>query len=261
MILMSKEKKSQGAPKTDYDEAELYAIVGDYRDNVKPIGMLSYAEIHRHNQKLFEEKSDICKKNYSVDFWKRVGQPGRKVVDEANDIRKTTLVDANNNKKDIPNVTDVVNKYIKDPERLIKHLLPLESEVRRSIATERKLKEKNTKLINEIENLKKEKRELKELKKSYENLIYQLFYYSDKDGTPLENLLDINNKNRRIKGALEEAFKPGHIQDFYFEVSNYKEKSTEHSELENSKNSNLISLSDEKFKKGRSIMDDFDGLF
>jgi len=102
-MMMSKEKKRRGRPATIYDEAELYAIIKHYRGNVKPHGDIEYVKLYRYHLELHKERPDICSRTYSEDFWRKKGQPGRKVIDTANEIRTVTLVDGNNNKKDIPN--------------------------------------------------------------------------------------------------------------------------------------------------------------
>lgn len=247
--------KKRGRPETVYDENELYAIINHYREKVKPFGDIEYLKLYRYHLELHKERSDICKKTYSEDFWRKKGQPGRKVIDTANEIRTVTLVDGNDNKKDIPNVVDVVNKHLKNPEKLIKHLLPLENEVRRSIQRERALKQKNEELKEQIKKEKEDERELREEVGRLKECIFKLFRYSDKDGTPLENLLDMNNKNKRIKRALDEAFsKP---QDFYIELKNYHQLST--NEVTNK--DNVLSLPESKNKKKRTLADDFAGRF
>ncbi|USK80101.1 hypothetical protein LHV56_25560 [Peribacillus frigoritolerans] len=252
---MSKVKKGRGRPATKYDEKEIYAIVNHYRKNVKPQGDIKYLQLYQYHLELHKERPDIYSRIYSEDFWRKRGQPGRAAIDTANQIRTVTLVDGNNNKKDIPNVVDVVNKYVKDPERLIKHLQPLENEVRRSIQKERELKQKNEDLQQQIKQEKENKRELREQVERLKECIFKLFHYSDKDGTPLENLLDMNNKNKRIKRALDEAFsKP---QDFYTEL----ESSQQQTINEVTSKDNVVSLTDAKNKPKRTLADDFKGRF
>jgi hypothetical protein len=108
---MSEEKKGRGRPATKYDEKELYGIINHYRENVKPQGDIKYLQLYQYHLELHKERPDICSRTYSEDFWRKKGQPGREAIDTANEIRTVTLVDGNNNKKDIPNVVDVVNKY------------------------------------------------------------------------------------------------------------------------------------------------------
>jgi hypothetical protein len=153
-------------------------------------------------------------------------------------------------------VLDVVNKYAKDPDRLIKHLLPLEHEVRRSIQKERELKQKNEDLKQQIKQEKEDKREQKDQIERLKESIFKLFHYSDKDGTPLENLLDMNNRNKRIKRALEEAFcKP---QDFYTKFESFQEKKINNEETTKD---NVVSLNEAKNKPKRTLADDFKGRF
>ncbi|MFS1517388.1 hypothetical protein V1503_13130 [Bacillus sp. SCS-151] len=248
-------KKKKGRPATEYDEKEIYVIVNHYRKNVKPQGDIKYLQLYHYHLKLHKEHPEICSRTYSEDFWRKKGQPGRKAIDTSNEIRTVTLVDGNENKKDIPNVVDVVNKYLKDSGRLIKHLVPLENEVRRSIQKERELKQKNEDLEKKLVQVREEKRELREQIQALKESMFKLFHYSDKDGTPLQNLLDINNKNKRIKRALEEAFsKP---QDFYTELEVFQQRTTN----EITKKDNVVSLNNAEDKTKRTIADDFEGRF
>lgn len=211
--------------------------------------------MYRYHLELHKERPDICSRTYSEDFWRKKEQPGRKAIDTANEIRTVTLVDGNNNKKDIPNVVDVVNKYLKNPEMLIKHLQPLENEVRRSVQKERELKQKNSELKQQLEQEKAKRIDLNDKVKEYQTLLLKLFCYSDKEGTPLENLLDLNNKNKRIKRALDEVFDTP--QDFYMELTSFQQQTTN----DEINNDNIVFLTDGKNKKERTLADDFQGRF
>jgi hypothetical protein len=247
--------KKRGRPETVYNENELYRIINHYREKVKPYGDIEYLKLYRYHLELHQERPDICKKTYSEDFWRKKGQPGRKVIDTANEIRTVSLEDGNDNKKDIPNVSDVVYKHLKNPDKIIKHLLPLENEVRRSVQLERALKMKNEELKAQIKQVKEEKRVLSKQVGRLKECIFKLFRYSDKDGTPLENLLDLNNKNKRIKRALDEAF--SRPQDFYTEFENFQQDAT--NEVTNK--DNVISLTEAQNSPKRTIADDFAGRF
>lgn len=252
---MSKEKKERGRPSTKYDEDEIYKIIKHYRDNVKPQGDIKFLQLYKYHLELYNEQPDICSKIYSEDFWRKKGQPGRNAIDTANQIRTVTLVDSNNNKKDIPNVVDVVNKYLKDPERLIKHLIPLENEVRRSIEKESELKDKNNKLKEQLEEAKREKRNQINQINILKECIIKQFHYSYSEGTPLENLLNMNNKNKRIKKALEEVWRSP--QDFYTELISFQQQTT--SEL--NKKDNIVTINDAKRETKRTIAEEFEGRF
>ena len=252
---MSENKNERGRPLTKYDEKELYAIVYHYRENVKPQGDIKYLQLHKYHLELHKEQPDICSRIYSEDFWRKKGQPGRAIIDIVNQIRTVTLVDANNNKKDIPNVVDVVYKYSKDPEKLIKHLIPLENEVRRSIETERKLKEKNEEMKKQLDKEKDDKRELRNQIELLKECIFKQFHYSVSLGTPLENILDMNNKNKRIKRALEEAWNGP--QDFYKEMEIFQQQVTN----DISSKTNVVSITDSKSKPKKSVADEFRDRF
>jgi len=150
-------------------------------------------------------------------------------------------------------MVDVVNKHLNNPEMLIKHLLPLENEVRRSIQKERELKQKNSELKQQLEQEKAKRRESNDKIKEYQTLLFKLFCYSDKEGTPLENLLDLNNKNKRIKRALDEVFDTP--QAFYTEFKSFQQQTTNNV----ANKDNIVSLTNAK--KKRTVADDFEGRF
>ncbi|RFB15075.1 hypothetical protein DZB84_14305 [Bacillus sp. HNG] len=252
---MSDGKKGRGRPSTKFEEEELYAIISHYRENVKSQGDIKYLQLYKYHLELHNERPDICSRTYSEDFWRKKDQPGRKAIDTANEIRTVTLVDGNENKKDIPNVVDVAYKYANNPERLIKHLLPLENEVRRSIQKERELMQKNESLKQQIKQEKEGNSELRKRVKHLKECVFKLFHYSDKDGTPLKNLLDMNNANKRINRALEEAFR--NPQDFYTELEVFRQQSTN----EVTKKENVVSLTDGRNKQKKTLADDFKGRF
>lgn len=252
---MSEVKKDRGRPSTKYNENELWAIISHYRDNVKPQGDIKYLQLYKYHIQLNKENPDICSRIYSEDFWRKKGQPGREIIDMANQIRTVTLVDSKNKKRDIPNVVDVVHKYSNEPQRLIKHLRPLENEVRRSIEKERELMQKNENLIKQIKQDKEAKKKLREQIAHLSECIFKLFHYSDKEGTPLENLLDINNKNKRIKRALNEAFSKPH--DFYTELDNFQQRKNN----EVTRKDKIVNFTTQKDISKRTLADDFEDRF
>lgn len=252
-MLMSKEKKDRGRPPTKYDEKELWAIIAHYRENMKPQGDIKYLQLYKYHLDLHKKQPDIFSRIYSEDFWRKKGQPGREIIDTANQVRTVNLLDSNNNKKDIPNVVDIVHKYSKDSVRLMNHLMPLENEVRRSLEREEELKQKNELLHEQINQEKRSKKELRDQVSLLQECILKLFHYSPPDGTPIENLLNINNKNKRIKRALDEAW--SQPQEFYTDLDKFQQKII----YETTQTDNIVSL--ENAKKKRTLADDFDGRF
>lgn len=240
-------KRSKGRPTIKYNESEIYAIINHFRKNVQSQGQIKYLQLYRYHKELYKNHPEICSKVYSEDFWRKKGQPGRIAIDNANKIKTVSLLDDNNGEKFIPNVVSVVDKYENKPEKLIKHLQPLENEIRKSIKIETELKEKNEKLKNELKFKIEQEREMKEQIDNLKETIFKLFHYSDQKGIPLDNLLDMNNKNKRIKKALEEAFEDP--QNFYLEIYEYREKI---SNMEN-----VVHLN----KKNQTLLDEFEDKF
>lgn len=213
-------KKRKGRPSLEYDEQELYKIVQHFRENVRPTGLIKYAEIYRYHIELHEKNPELYSKTFSQDFWKREGQPGRKVIDTANAIRTLNIVRENEIETTIPNIIDVIDRYANNKEKLHTHLNPIVVELRRITRENDTLNDKMDKLKIQLINEKEEKRRLMEKVSILEETLAKLFYYSEKKGTPLENLLDINNANKRIKRALIKAFDYDSLPDFYFKVTN-----------------------------------------
>lgn len=241
-------KRSKGRPAIKYNESEIYAIINHYRKNVQSQGQIKYLQLYRYHIELYKNHPEICSKVYSEDFWRKKGQPGRIAIDSVNKIKTINLLlDDNSNEKFIPNVVSVVDKYENNPEKLIKHLQPLENEISKSIKIEAELKERNEKLKNELKFKIKKEREMKEQIDNLKDTIFKLFHYSDQEGIPLDNLLDMNNKNKRIKKALEEAFDTP--QNFCLEIYEYRKQV---SSMEN-----VVPLN----KKKQTLLDEFEDKF
>ncbi|RDW16121.1 hypothetical protein CWR48_18215 [Oceanobacillus arenosus] len=254
---MIEKKNSRGRPSIKYEEEELYAIVYHYRENIRVQGDIKYLQLYKYHLHLHKERPDICSKTYSEDFWRKKGQPGREVIDTVNLVRTVTLVDSNNNKKDIPNVVDLVGKYSKKPDRLISHLIPLENEVRRSIRKEKELKQKNEELKAQLQVEKEAKKALNEQIRLLKECIIKQFHYSEKEGIPLENLLNLNNKNKRIQRALDEAW--SNPQSFYKDFEHFQEGQQQLTNVTISKD-NIVNITDTKSAK-KTVADEFAGRF
>lgn len=229
-----------------FNENELYYIIRNYREYIKPDGKITYSEIHKYNIELNKSNPNECPKVYSIDFWKRKNQPGRKLIDQNNELRKIILTDESYLMA-LPNIYEIIEKYADSKEQLMRHLRPADRIMKKQFENIKELQNKNKELEERIENLKIEKDLLINRNKTLEDTIQKLFRYSDKSGVHLENMINISNKEKRIMRALDGIFdKP---TDFLVNIV------LDTNSL--SDNTKLISISSKK----KSIADDYKGKF
>lgn len=116
-------KKSVGR-NTILSVAEVRKVIKLYKKNEKPMGNISFSEIHRYANKLYTE--GIIPSATSDSFWRKDGRLGRIEVEKANEIFSETVTISKGKEVKIPNVVDLVNKKYKNKEDLLKHLIFME---------------------------------------------------------------------------------------------------------------------------------------
>lgn len=207
-------KKTPGAPSKTYSEEIIREIIYRYKQEVQPTGHIPYEKIWKFAKKIVDcqdnsiDKNDILnrldKKYRSEDLWrknnKKTGKPnlGKKIVDEANEI-KNYFINDNNTITKIPNVEDAVYK-LNDKEDLIESLKPLENLCI-------KLAEKEVKLSEEIDMLKKNRDYYKNLAQKQQDAIFKLARYGKSNKGLVKNVLNTGaSKSKLVAEALEEIF-------------------------------------------------------
>ncbi|MGG0569091.1 hypothetical protein ABE033_10355 [Priestia megaterium] len=251
--MIKAEGKKRGRNRTKYNEQELYAIIDAFRKERQQNGEIAYMDLYRFHLELHKKSPDIYPRTFKESFWRRDGQPGRQAIDTENKNSMSYIVEGDENKRDIPNVVEVVDRYHNNPEILKKHLLVLENTIRKSIKKEMELTKIKEGLENQLKVLKEQKKEIDEKNTQLQNLLYKFFRYSDiKDGL-LENKLNLNNKNRVIKRALEEVFVTP--TEFYDSLDSYIEAYNDDS------SKNAVPIRKLNKRKEPTLGDDFEGMF
>ena len=240
--------KKRGRKPSKYSEKELYAIIDAYRKEVQPSGEIAYMDLYRYHLELHKKRPDICSNTYKESFWRKKDQPGREAIDTENRNSISYIMEGDENKREIPNVVEVIDRYIKKPEIMKKHLLVLENNYRKSLKKETELKNKNDDLNKKLNSEKEKRWELENKVDLLQNLAFKLFRYGDVEDGLLENMLNLNNENKRIKQALEEVFDSP--SEFFTEVSK-SQKSIN--------NGNTVPFKESKNDLNQK--DDFDDIF
>lgn len=145
---------------------EIIHVIQDFRKNIKPMGKIEYAEIHRHANTLAD--SGLISSTTSSTFWRKEGYRGRTEVDLANITLSDVIIDSRGKEITVPNVVDLVNKKYTDRNELLKTLIKMEDNFRASLIRESKLKV-------ELENKKAENKQLKEKNIDYQKMLYKMF--------------------------------------------------------------------------------------
>ena len=139
------EKKSVGR-NTKLTEEEVRTVIKMYRDNIHPMGNISFSEIHSYANQLYAE--GIISASTSDSFWRKNGRLGRTEVEKANAIFSETVTISKGKEIKVPNVVDFVNKKYKNKEELLKHLIFMEKQFHESLDREKKL-EKELSVLEE----------------------------------------------------------------------------------------------------------------
>ncbi|WP_394548145.1 hypothetical protein [Priestia aryabhattai] len=154
-------------------EEEVKTIIKLFKEEEKPAGLIKYSDIYRFANKLYH--SNRISASTSDSFWRKQGRLGRILVDEANIVFTDNVLTSKGDKVSVPNVVDLVHKKYKDKDDLIKHLIVMESQFRKSLQREKKLKEEYTVLEERLSAETEKNRNIKEQNKSLQEIIYRLY--------------------------------------------------------------------------------------
>ncbi|EOW9529664.1 hypothetical protein ACO11K_003416 [Bacillus cytotoxicus] len=207
-------KQKPGAPIKEYSTEIIKNIIYNYRQHEQPTGRISYLKIWKYAAKLSQAQDNnvecnnalkIDKKYGSEDLWrknnKKTGKPnlGKKLVDEANQIKNYYITDTNNHSTKIPNVEDAVYK-LHSKEDIIESLKPLEI---LCIDYSRKVGA----LSKQLEKIQQELEFYKNLSIKQEEAIFKLARYGRSKDSLVKNILNTGtSKNKLVAEALENIF-------------------------------------------------------
>ncbi|MDA1570029.1 hypothetical protein PDK93_28850, partial [Bacillus cereus] len=183
--------------KSKLTEEEVRKVILMFRENVQGMGNISYSEIHRYANDLYEQ--GVISGSTSDSFWRKEGRMGRIEVEKANEVFSETVTVSNGKEVKVPNVVDLVNKRYKDKDDLLKHLIFMEQQFHESLGREKKLQKDLSKLQESQDKLKDDLKKEKESKNKLQDVVYRLY----------RTLMGHANEevNQKVDYAMKTAFK------------------------------------------------------
>ncbi|MDF2086615.1 hypothetical protein [Bacillus pseudomycoides] len=176
---MSKLKNPKGAGrKRKYDNPEeqtrLKKLVYLYREK-NPSGIIRISHLVRFSEEMNKIKPDEFPSTYNKDVW---ANWGREIINLANEPITIRIESESGDNHEIPNFSDIVDKYIHDKPILLEHLLTCENLLHKSLTKNNDLKSRNNILEKQIKTLKLEISELEETIKKYEKMTLEIAHHS-----------------------------------------------------------------------------------
>lgn len=232
--------------KTKLTKDEVNHLIYIFKTEKQINGKIKYDDMYQFNKELVQQGRFPTAAG--KDFWRKKNRLGRMMIDSANSVLTNKASTSEIPNDNIPNLTDIVNKYYDDKNKLISELIIIERKFYKHIERKKILE---SKLTESEEKTQKYKAKLSESDSSFEYLqdvLFKLLRYSSNKKVPLADHLNTGEKQTDIvKKALEDIF--SRPSDFY----NWYETKLEASE--NIKD-NVVSL-----KKGKTLADEFSDIF
>ncbi len=179
---MIKTRNPKGAGrKRKYDNPEeqtrLKNLVYLYREK-HPSGIIKMADMVRFSEEMNKINPDEFPTIYKKDVWSTWGKEFIKIANEPITIK---IESETGLKIEIPNFSDIVEKYSHDKTKLLEHLLPSENFLHESLAKNISLAERNSELEHHIISLKLNVNELEETIKKYQKMNLEMAHHSGID--------------------------------------------------------------------------------
>lgn len=176
---MSKSKNPKGAGrKRKYDNSEeqirLKKLVYLYREK-NPSGIIKISHLVRFSEEMNKIKPDEFPSTYNKDVW---ANWGREIINLANEPITIKIESESGNNHEIPNFSDLVDKYIHDKPKLLEHLLTCENLLHESLTKNNDLQSQNNVLEEQIKTLKLEISELERTIEKYEKMTLEMAHHS-----------------------------------------------------------------------------------
>lgn len=176
---MSKLKNPKGAGrKRKYDNPEeqtrLKKLVYLYRER-NPSGIIRISHLVRFSEKMNKIKPDEFPSTYNKDVWSNWG---REIINLANEPITIKIESESGDSHEIPNFSDILDKYIHDKPKLLEHLLTCENLLHESLTKNNDFKLQNDILEKQIKSLKLEISELEGTIKKYEKMTLEMVHHS-----------------------------------------------------------------------------------
>lgn len=176
---MKKTRNPKGAGrKRKYDNPEeqtrLKNLVYLYRKK-KPSGIIKMADMVRFSEEMNKINTDEFPTIYKKDVWSTWG---REFIEIANEPITIKIESETGVKLEIPNFSDIVEKYYHDKSKLLEHLLPSENFLHETLAKNISLIARNNELEEQINSLKRELSSLEETIKKYQKMTLEMAHHS-----------------------------------------------------------------------------------
>lgn len=176
---MSKLKNPKGAGrKRKYDNPEeqtrLKKLVYLYRER-NPSGIIRISHLVRFSEEMNKIKPDEFPSTYNKDVWSNWG---REIINLANEPITIKIESELGDHHEIPNFSDIIDKYMHDKPKLLEHLLTCENLLHESLTKNNDFKLRNNILEKQIKSLKLEISELEGTIKKYEKMALEMAHHS-----------------------------------------------------------------------------------
>ncbi|EFI70701.1 hypothetical protein BFZC1_00135 [Lysinibacillus fusiformis ZC1] len=177
--IMVKTRNPKGAGrKRKYDnpveQTKLKNLVFLYREK-HPSGIIKMADMVRFSEEMHKINSDEFPTIYKKDVW---SSWGKEFINIANEPITIKIESETGLKLEIPNFSDIVEKYSHDKTKILEHLLPSENFLHESLAKNISLSTRNNELEERIISLKLYVNELEETIKKYQKMTLEMAHHS-----------------------------------------------------------------------------------
>ncbi|EJQ40903.1 hypothetical protein IEE_04759 [Bacillus cereus BAG5X1-1] len=201
--------KSRGRKSKIYPKDILLKIIDDFLRNQENIQIIRYKEIFLYA--LEEYNKGILDFKLSEDFWRKPDRQGKLLVDEINK-KRSALIENNNQYIEIISTNDVINRLSQDTpatkKKIINQLKVNEYGYRKISTRYNQLKEKETKMAQEIAELKAEIVNLKDNNEIYQNVLFQWANLSSVKDLGLINLITTGKtRSATVEQLFQDMFK------------------------------------------------------
>lgn len=179
MRCLSRTSNPKGAGrKRKYDNPEeqtrLQKLVYLYREK-NPSGIIKIAHLVRFSEEMNRKNPEDFPTIYNKDVWTKWG---RNFIELANEPITIKIESETGVKYEIPNFSDIVEKYIHDKPKLLEHLLSCENLLHDSLSKNNGLLSQTNVLEEHIKSLKLEVTELEEVIKKYQKMTLEMAHHS-----------------------------------------------------------------------------------
>lgn len=164
--------KNKVGRNTKLSPEDVQKVIFDFRQNVKPNGKISYSEIYKHAEELYEK--GIISASTSDNFWRKVGRLGRAEVDKANEVFSEVIAISENKTVEVANIEDLLEKEFDNKELIENEFKKLQSIINDLLKKQTKQEQILKKIENEHIELKSKLNDEKKKNEELQTVIFNL---------------------------------------------------------------------------------------